>query len=771
MNIKKWLNSRTAIIGAGMLLTAYLMLILAVANLGQSKLQTSQSSMMQLKINSYANNLSLFFDANATSLANFADDSVINTYFSNRAAGMSLQYGLGSSLFELNKGLEQFISSRKIETLPIYDRITIIGIDGTVIVDTLDNIPFESEPLSLKQLASKPFKILVSSHDGIPEIKHVHTIYYQYKAVGLLVAEVNNDVIIRQLTMQEHQGFGSRLKLVTPTAHLLVWDSLKHDHHGDYWETDSHAKELDKHIYFEEVVSGTPLKLISWFAPLNEQDIFTSAWFIVAISLLALPVLYGLSMLMRINNANIVLQTEVELSADQHIKLAEKNVLLSNEITKRIESEKRLEYQATHDELTGLVNRTYSIQQLNNAIIRAQRNNDQVLVIFLDLDNFKQINDTVGHHAGDILLQQTSERLLKVVRESDTVSRFGGDEFVVVIPELRSQEMAKIMAISILSLFEKPFVIDEQEFFITTSIGMSVYPQDGDDVADLLKKADTALYRVKEAGRNGFSFFDDSMNSDVQRKLALNVRLHQALNYNQFEVYYQPIIDLTTGKIIGAEALLRWTDSVLGVISPDEFIPLAEKNGLIHRLGEFVLDKACHQMAAWQQFGPLKIAVNISSVQFRYCEQLQAKIIRVLASAGLTAHRLEIEVTESLLMEQDPRLAAMFSYFRKQGIELSIDDFGTGYSSLSYLQKFAFAKLKIDRAFIDRMSTSDSDRALVTAILAMAKALGMKVVAEGIEAEHQADFLQQHGCEFGQGYLFSRPVAANEFTELLRQQA
>ncbi|MBV7316300.1 bifunctional diguanylate cyclase/phosphodiesterase [Shewanella sp. NIFS-20-20] len=634
MKIKNWLNSRTAIVGAGLLLSAYLLLILTVANLGQSKLQASQTNMLQLKINNYANNLSFFFDANMASLSHFANNRSVNTYFSNLAAGMSLQYGLGSSLYELNKSLCQFIESNKVESLPTFTRLTIVGLGGTMISDTKAEQAFDLDEVNLKGAATKPHRIVVSSHQNLPEIQLIHTIYHQDKAVAILVAKINNEVLVHQLSMQEHPGFGSLLKLVTPKGNLLVWDSLKHQEHLGIIDTNVRDNQLTDHIYFEDVVSRTPFKLVSWFAPLNEQDVFTSAWFIVAISLLALPVLYGLTMLMRINNANIILQTEIEVSADQQIKLSEKNARLSDEVAKRKESEKMLAYQATHDELTGLANRSYSTQQLSDAIQRAERNGHQVLVIFLDLDNFKQINDTVGHHAGDELLQQTSERLKRVVRNSDTVARFGGDEFVVMLPELPSQEVARIMAMSILSLFEKPFVIDAQEFFVSTSIGMSIYPQDGSDVSHLLKKADTALYRVKEAGRNGFSFFDESMNNDVQRKLALNVRLHQALHLNDFEVHYQPILDLTTGKIIGAEALLRWYDDELGAVSPEEFIPLAEKNGLIHRLGEFVLDKACHQAAQWQTICPLKIAVNMSSVQFRYCEQLQAKIIRVLTSSG-----------------------------------------------------------------------------------------------------------------------------------------
>ena len=309
-----------------------------------------------------------------------------------------------------------------------------------------------------------------------------------------------------------------------------------------------------------------------------------------------------------------------------------------------------------------------------------------------------------------------------------------------------------------------------QEFFVSTSIGMSMYPKDGDNAATLLKRADTALYRVKDMGRNGFGFYDSSMNSNVQRNLMLNMRLHQAIQQGDIEIYYQPILDLQSRKIVAAEALMRWFDPELGFISPEDFIPLAEKNGLIHKLGDMVLLEACTQAASWQSISPITVAINFSSVQFRYCEQLQETIVDVLLKTGLPANQLDMEVTESLLIDQGHSLMKMLAYLKQLGVGLSIDDFGTGYSALSYLQKFPFSKLKIDRAFINKMATSSSDESLVSAILAMAKSLGLKVVAEGIETEQQARFLQQHNCEFGQGYLFSKPIPAKEFMSLLQRE-
>ncbi|MBW8182727.1 putative bifunctional diguanylate cyclase/phosphodiesterase [Shewanella nanhaiensis] len=788
MNIKKWFNSKTAIIVAGILLTAYLFLILTVTNLGQSRLKESQNNALDLKISNYTDNLSFFFDVSQESIGNLANNRAISAYFSNLAAGMSMQYGLGSSLFNLRQTINSFAQTSKIDNHQIYRRLVVVGFGKTVIADTELDTPFDVNQIPMAAMEKVGTKILMLSTPEGPIITLLHTIYHQDKPAGILIAEIDNDVVIHQLSTQEHESNGSCLKLVTPLGEILVWDSLKPlaglnpilkftptepfraSTAFNPGKKQSHDNISSHNIYFEKEVSGTPFKLISWFEPVNEQDIFTSAWFIAGISLLALPVMLGLLYLMRVNNTNLVLQTQVAFVSEQQQKLTNQNVQLLEEVDKRKASENKLAYQATHDELTGLANRTHSMSRLAQSIESARVNNTKVLVMFLDLDNFKQVNDTVGHHAGDELLKLTSKRLLNSVRNTDTVARFGGDEFLIIIPELPHQNMAKMLASSILTLFEQGFKIEGQEFFVSTSIGMSIYPQDGDTAATLLKKADTSLYRAKDAGRNGFSFYNDSMNQDIQRKLTLNVRLHQAINLDDIEIYYQPILDLASRKIIGAEALMRWTDSELGVVSPDEFIPLAEKNGLIHKLGDIVLQRACSQAASWQSITPLKMAINFSSVQFRYSEQLQARIVEVLTQTGLPADRLDMEVTESLLIDQESGLMTMLAYLKQLGIEMSIDDFGTGYSALSYLQKFSFSKLKIDRAFINKMASSKADKALVTAILAMAKSLEMKVVAEGIEDEQQAQFLQSHGCEFGQGYLFSRPVTAEAFTQLLMEQ-
>ena len=766
----KWFNSKTAIIIAGVLLSAYLILILTVTNLGQSRLKESQNSALNLRVTNYTENLSFFIAANQKNVANLSQKRDVNTYFSNLAAGMSLRYGLSSSLFSLTRTIEQFSLSNKMDNQQIYSRVMIVGLGETIIVDSQPGASFDVSQLPIKQMETLGQKVhLVKGDHGI-EVQLLQTIYHQNEAVAVLIAKLNTAVITGLLSTQERPDSGSYLALESRLGDILVWNSLPSSMVSAKLGSVNYAKASPKTIHFENDVQGTPFILKSWFEPVSEEDIFTSAWFIAGISLLALPVFLGLIYLMRVNNKNLILQTEITLSSEQQQKLAKQNSLLHEEIFKRKASEEKLAYQATHDELTNLANRTHGMTKLQAAIRNAQANDSQVLLLFIDLDNFKQINDTIGHHAGDELLKQTSGRLLNSVRSTDIVARLGGDEFLVIVPDIQHQDAAKFVATSILSLFELPFHIEQQEFFVSTSIGMSMYPKDGNNAATLLKRADTALYRVKDMGRNGFGFYDSSMNSNVQRNLMLNMRLHQAIQQGDIEIYYQPILDLQSRKIVAAEALMRWFDPELGFISPEDFIPLAEKNGLIHKLGDMVLLEACTQAASWQSISPITVAINFSSVQFRYCEQLQETIVDVLLKTGLPANQLDMEVTESLLIDQGHSLMKMLAYLKQLGVGLSIDDFGTGYSALSYLQKFPFSKLKIDRAFINKMATSSSDESLVSAILAMAKSLGLKVVAEGIETEQQARFLQLHNCEFGQGYLFSKPIPAKEFTLLLQRE-
>ncbi|MBC7005475.1 EAL domain-containing protein [Photobacterium sp. BZF1] len=757
--MKKWiekLSSTNLIILAAVLLAAYLILILAVTNLGQTRLKESQHRELTLKVQSYASMLEYFFSVSSEEVSDFTTSSAMTTFFANLASGMSMEYGLGASLMTLDHELNQLVKNKLIYDIPVYKRFILASYDGTVIVDTADKISLHVDVTRFKKTSDETH-VLHTRHDlEQPHSEIFKTVYYSGRPVAYLIADINTTVIIEQLTAQEYEGSRSKMLLSTGADDILVWNSIN----GDPFRNSNI-------IFYEFPIENTPYQLKGWFSPINEKDIFTSGWFVVGISLLAVPVIIGLFYTFNINSANIILKTKFEESHKQQRVLAVQNERLVDEIERRKLSERKLAYQASHDALTGLPNRKFGNEQLELILANAVATNTKVLVMFIDLDNFKQINDTLGHLAGDYILTESSQRLLSVLGGVSVLARLGGDEFLLIIPDLSDEQFAQSLSSSILSLFERPFIWNNQEFFITTSIGMSVYPQDGDNSHQLLAAADTAMYRVKQDGRNAYRFYEDSMLTDIQRSMDLDGRLRQAISNSDIELYYQPILDLKTNQIVGAEALMRWNDEKLGFISPEEFIPLAEKNGLIHKLGEIAINQACHQAARWQPIIPIKISINFSSVQFRYCEKLFDQIQQGLHSSGLPANRLDIEVTESLLFNHTQDVITLLNNLRKQGVELTIDDFGTGYSALSYLQKFPFDKLKIDRSFLIDIDQNEPNRELVGAIIAMAKALNINVVAEGVETRWHTDFLLAKECDYGQGYYFSKPLPAELFERLL----
>ncbi|WP_240923732.1 EAL domain-containing protein [Psychromonas sp. SA13A] len=764
MIIRQWLTSKNSLLFGSVMLASYLLLILTVTNVGQTKLQESQHNELHLKIQHYAELLSNYFDLSNRSLSFIAKNKTVSTFFANKNSGMSMTYGLRASLFNVQQLLAERIQPNQDKRPPYFSRITLLALDDTIIADTAQQREFNRDNIDLLALQSEYQTLLVNKNKNELSLRLSTTVYFQNKAIAVMVGEYDQSRIIALLNAQQYQGTGSYIRLLNEYGSLFVWNSLKNPEAFNLGDDRVHSFHLKKKV------KNTPFTLEAWVEGVDDKDLFTSKWFVLLLSLLAIPVFSGLYYLFYIERKNSLLRTQIHHSTKQQTALSTHNLQLEKEVKKRKLSEEKLAYQATHDSLTGLPNRSYSLQKLNDAVNNCQRSRKKILIMYIDLDNFKQVNDTLGHAAGDIILQETGKRLKLALRKTDTVARLSGDEFMVIIDELQDLEQAKELAVKVLHLFDQPFQMNKHLFHTSTSIGLAVFPDDATDAESLLKSADMALYKVKDTGRNNFSFFESKMNDDVNRKVAINTRLRAALIENTLEMYYQPLIDLSTQKIIGAEALMRWTDSQLGFVPPDEFIAQAEKNDLIDQLGSFALNTAAHQAAEWQQLAPLQIAINFSSVQFRHCESLLAEIQQVLLTTGLPPEKLDVEVTESLLINQEGELFDMLKSLRDMGVELSIDDFGTGYSALSYLQKFSFTKLKIDRAFIMNLTNNKADQSLVKAITAMAKALNLKVVAEGIEDEKQMQFLTSLNCEFGQGYLFSPPVTAEKFERLLRDQ-
>ena len=440
------------------------------------------------------------------------------------------------------------------------------------------------------------------------------------------------------------------------------------------------------------------------------------------------------------------------------------------DITERKRYESQLERQANHDELTGLANRNLMQDRLNQALIFSHRHGCGLAVLFIDLDHFKKINDSLGHDAGDALLTQVASRLSLNVREGDTVARQGGDEFVLLLPEIKTEEDISEVTHKLVKALSAPFNIDGRELHITCSIGIASYPKDGMDRQTLLKNADAAMYRAKELGRNNVQHYAAEMNVKAMERLVLENGLYHALKRNEFLLHYQPQVNLRSGEIVGTEALVRWQHPELGLVSPAMFIPVAEDSGLIVALGEWVLRTACAQNKAWQLAGlkPISIAVNLSARQFRQPDLVE-KVAVILDETGLDPACLELELTESLVMQDVEKTIATLSRLKAMGIKLSVDDFGTGYSSLSYLKRFPIDTLKIDQTFVRDITTDPDDAAIAKSIISMAHDMQLRVIAEGVETEEQKSFLLQRQCDEMQGYLFSKPVPAAEFEKRLRE--
>ena len=443
-------------------------------------------------------------------------------------------------------------------------------------------------------------------------------------------------------------------------------------------------------------------------------------------------------------------------------------VLSFRDVTEHKKAQTIIQHQAFHDSLTDLPNRTLFDRELAKALNQAQQRNQMLAVVFIDLDRFKTINDTLGHAIGDLLLKSVVKRLERCVREKDIIARWGGDEFTLLLPEINCRDDATAIAQRILSALKPGFKLDKHYLHITSSLGIAVFPDDGKDAETLLKNADVALYWVKEKGRNNYQHYALRLNSQAHELLSLENSLHYALARQEFILYYQPIVEVQTNKIVKLEALLRWQHPDLGVVAPDLFIPIAEENGLIVDIGAWALKTACAQTKAWQNMGlsDLIISVNLSARQF-YNNDLVKTVKQILRSTELSPHCLELEITETATMRNTKLARQILLDLHQMGISLSMDDFGTGYSSLSYLKDFPFSTIKIDRSFVQDLSFDSSNFSIINAITTLGAGLNLQIIAEGVESEQLKNLLKTLHCDYMQGYFFSLPITAEQATKLL----
>ena len=443
---------------------------------------------------------------------------------------------------------------------------------------------------------------------------------------------------------------------------------------------------------------------------------------------------------------------------------------LTEENRRAKESQSRIQRLVHHDALTNLPNRLLAKERFEHAIAASKRKSTLVCLMYLDLDNFKAINDSLGHQSGDNFLKETASRLQALTRESDTVCRQGGDEFLVILESIESEEDIAGVAAKILETVKKPIALNDSSVVATVSMGITVAPDDGVDFDTICKEADMAMYHAKELGRNGYCFYDQAMDERAQDNLQLLSDMREAISLQQFELHYQPKVDLHTGALVGAEALIRWPHPTRGFIPPQEFIPLAERSGIIVDISEWVVEESCRECKRWQDMGHehLSIAVNVSSIEFKR-GRITTIVSEALQKSGLSPDRLELELTESLLLADSSGVGETLEHLRGTGVTLSIDDFGTGYSNLGYLKKFDVSVLKIDQSFVRKTLTSAEDRAIVQAIIQIASSLNLKTIAEGVENREVAEILKGMGCDMGQGFLWSKPLTAEEFLDYLPQ--
>lgn len=756
----------------GPLLIFYMLLLLVTTWVAQQDFRASYAAQLQLDLEQRASALSYFYQERLNSLQALAEDSTFEAYFANEALGMSMEYGLRASLLKIARLLEEKARTPLLGGQPVLARLLFLNEHSRVLVDTRPDAPGLG-PNFNPDLAPAGY-ISVLPDTGVV----VLTLPCQYKdqRKGYLLAVVNHDLAFQHLVYEDGGLAASRIFILAGGHSITRGETLPEEIADQLrqWAPSEASAALDlrgSSILVHAPVKATPFCLVGQYYPTKLTGYLTSNWSIGLLGLLALFLLITLAIANRIRTQHLILQGRLEESAQHRQLLSEQNLKLEEEIRKRREYEAQLVVKANFDSLTLLPNRVLALDRLSQALLQSERQESFIGVALVDLDRFKKVNDTLGHGAGDRLLVEAAKRLTQAVREGDTVARLGGDEFLILLPGLNQWENAEFIAQRILESFARSFVIASHEFFVTTSIGLAIAPEDGRDAQTLLKNADIALYKAKDEGRNTCCFFTPTMNEDLKTRQAMENLLVHALDRNELFLVYQPVIRLADGSIAGAEALLRWRNPTLGQVPPDRFIPLSEDLGLIEEIGQWVLNQACLQASQWRRLLPFRLAVNVSSAQLRGLTVFPNAVNAALAASGFPVGNLELEVTESIVLDDSTTSRAVLQNLDALGVRLAIDDFGTGYSALSYLKKFPFDTLKIDRSFVRDLPHDEGGVALARAILAMAHALNLEVVAEGIENQDQAAFMTSQGCDLAQGYYFHKPMAPEELTRLLCLQA
>jgi diguanylate cyclase (GGDEF)-like protein len=769
----KTARHRLVPMAAGLFVVGYVLLLLAVTFAGQHRLREALDAQQQFGLEKSASALGYFFDERRRDVERLREDHALESFFANQALGMSMEYGLQASLRNVERTLKRVAEKTKINGWPVFRRIVVLDNDRMPLADTSAGEPPIGLRLSAADEASKSVAIVIGRDRGVVTISLQARYDYKGWPAGYVVASIDQDTAFEELVRDMGEAAHLNLTVVDEQGLRVMGSQQLGGASADPADPVFAAAGAGstRPGALRAPIPGTSLTIVRQSPDFWGSDYLTSSWLTGSLGVLALLVLAGATVTLRIRTQNLMLQAQVGEAARQEEQLNHKNERLEEEMRVRLQYEEQLLRQANYDQLTGLPNRNLATDRLEQAMSRGRRTGSQVVVMYLDLDRFKNVNDTLGHSAGDQVLLQAAGRLSQVARANDTVARLGGDEFLIVMADVEpghsAEKAAERVAEAALRSFSEPFPVSGQEFFVSISIGISVFPDDGDKAERLLQHADTALYQAKEEGRHAFRFFTPDMNRRAQRRASMETHLLHALERRELSLVYQPIVSLQTGSTVAFEALLRWQNPVLGAVSPALFIPLAEETGLIQEIGEWVLDQAIADLACWDADPGLRVAVNVSSRQLRNPRRFLRALEVALYRHRVQPSQLELEITERLLLEELPDTALALRELDALGVRLSIDDFGTGYSSLGYLKRFPVDVLKIDRSFVNGVLKDSSDAALVRAILALAQALHLSVVAEGVESPAQAEFLHTNGCPCGQGFWFSRPLRPEDVPAFL----
>lgn len=759
-------HPNTALLVVATAVGLYLAALLAYAHLSERRLHAAFEIQQQLLLDHQASALSSRIDQGQRALDHLARTIPLQDLFTNRPAGDVADQGRRDSLAPVTRALRTFRERQNAQGLPLFERIAVADRTGHILADSANHQPARRPDTTLVAPPSGPFP--VRHEGGQSSLALASAVRDQGQAVGLLIAELATSTLLRPpLSASQRPDTPAspgppRLALLDPDGSLLI------ESHPGTW--DLHQSQAGSSM---TGVSVGDLGL--HLAALRDAPALTgpaaSLTRLAPIALLGIPLLLAVVYLWRINNRHLMLHARIKASRRQRTRLRQQNERLRNEIDRRIASEQELSHQANYDQLTGLPNRNLALDRLDQAIRWARREEARVLTLFIDLDRFKQVNDSIGHAAGDDLLRETARRLLSRVRDRDTVARLGGDEFLVICNDAGAPAKQEAIGHSLLQALAAPFFIGDHEFFVGGSIGMAAFPEAGETPDRLLKNADIAMYAAKERGRNTCAIYDPTMDALAVESFRLERSLRHALARDELYIEFQPIVDLSSGRTVAFETLLRWHNAELGEVPPDKFIPVAEESGLIHEIGEWALREACQTLSGYDECAHLRVSVNLSPKQFSRPSQLLDSVLGALKISRLMPEQLEIDITESILIDDRVETVQLINQLDRIGVRLSLDDFGTGYSALNYLQRFPFDALKIDRSFTRQLPDCPATVSLIKAIIAMAHAFELEVIAEGIETRQQAGFLLIYHCELGQGFLYSRPLLPEHVVDHLRDNA